>query len=50
MEQTVNDVRAIWVAVAGSDHHLVLIKVKLMKRAHTRVLMHHQIGRRESES
>ena len=43
MKQTVNDVRAMWVVETGSDHHLVLMKVKLMKRAHTRVSIHHQI-------
>ena len=39
MKQTVNGVRAMLVVETGSDHHLVLIKVKLMKRAHTKGLI-----------
>ena len=36
MKCTVNNVRVIRGADIGSDHHLVVVKIKLMKRPHVR--------------
>ena len=47
MKQTVNDVRVIRGAEIGSDHHLVIMKVKLTKRPQIRQEVTRRDNRRQ---